>query len=58
MSTPVPKCHWVRRWRTRMLPGMTCSSPNRFTPRRLEWESRLFLDEAAKISVVRAVMDS
>src|SRR6185436_13237827 len=40
MPTFVPGCTCVPRWRTRMLPASTCSPPNRFTPSRLEWDSR------------------
>src|SRR5689334_7316210 len=40
MPTLVPGCHFVPRWRTMMLPGMTRSPPNFLTPSRLPAESR------------------
>src|SRR5215469_7031883 len=43
MPTFAPGCTCVPRWRTMMFPASTCSPPKRFTPSRLEWESRPFL---------------
>ncbi len=43
--TLAPACHLVPRWRTRMLPLMTLSPPNFFTPRRRPAESRPLRDE-------------
>src|SRR5690606_14137256 len=45
MPTPSPGCHLVPRWRTMMLPAMTCSPPNFFTPRRRPAESRPLREE-------------
>src|SRR5690606_16737366 len=45
MPTLVPGCHFVPRWRMRMLPARTRSPPNFFTPRRLDSESRPLRDE-------------
>src|SRR6185437_16147946 len=45
MPTLAPGCHLVPRWRMMMLPGMTASPPNFFTPRRLDSESRPLRDE-------------
>jgi hypothetical protein len=43
--TLLPGCHFVPRWRMMMLPGMTNSPPNFFTPRRLPAESRPLREE-------------
>src|SRR6476620_10367171 len=40
MPTFLPGCHLVPRWRIRMLPGITGSPPNFFTPSRLPAVSR------------------
>src|SRR6186713_2587790 len=40
MPTLAPARTGVPRWRIRILPARTCSPPKRFTPSRLEWESR------------------
>src|SRR5580704_10068627 len=45
MPSFAPGCHVVPRWRTRMLPPVTASPPNFFTPRRRPFESRPLRDE-------------
>ena len=40
MPTFSPGCHLVPRWRIMILPGITASPPNFFTPRRRPSESR------------------
>src|SRR5919109_581795 len=44
MPTLAPGCTRVPRWRTRIWPALTRSPPNTFTPRRLDCESRPFLE--------------
>jgi hypothetical protein len=44
IPTPTPGEKAVPRWRTMMLPAVTVSPPNRFTPRRCELLSRPFLE--------------
>src|SRR3984893_11900077 len=45
IPTFAPGCQVVPRWRTMMLPPMTASPPNFFTPRRRPLESRPLRDE-------------
>src|SRR5690606_34869870 len=45
MPTLAPGCHFVPRWRMRMLPARTRSPPNFFTPRRFDSESRPLREE-------------